>query len=73
MSDYRYQIVDHNGIRSLHVMIDAEPIAECHIPLDHIQEATGKSYAQMIIESAAKLFEISPLTGDVIRSVEDKE
>lgn len=57
MSDYRFQIVEHNGIPCLHVMIDAEPIAETHIPLDDIQEAMGKSYAQMVIESTKRLLE----------------
>lgn len=57
MSDYRFQIVEHNDIPCLHVMIDAEPIAETYIPLDDIQEAMGKSYAQMIIESTKRLLE----------------
>lgn len=42
MSDYRYQIVDHNGIASLHVMIDQDMtdlvngIASTYIPIDDI-------------------------------------
>lgn len=57
MSDYRYQIVTHNGIECLHVMIDVEPVAETHIPLDDIQEAMAKTYTQMVIESTKRLFE----------------
>jgi hypothetical protein len=39
MSDYRFQIVKHNEIDCLHVMIDAEEIAHTYIPIDDIQEA----------------------------------
>ncbi len=84
MSDYRFQITKHNGMECLHVMIDAEPIAETHIPLDDIQVAMGKSYAQMVIESTAKLFEdasqgttsseqVSVIDYDIVRRLEALE
>lgn len=41
MSDYRFQIVDHNGLESLHVMIDGED-GETHIPIDDIQVAISR-------------------------------
>lgn len=51
MSDYRYQVVDHNGIQCLHVMIEAydhsapvgtveDGIAHCYIPVDDIAQSS---------------------------------
>lgn len=45
MSDYRYQIVNHKDIPSLHVMIEVtedtydRDIQETHIPIDDIQRS----------------------------------
>ena len=39
MSDYRFSLVKYNGIDCVHVLIDAEPLAETHIPLDDILDA----------------------------------
>lgn len=40
MSDYRYQMVEHNGIACLHVMIDGaeqfDGFVQTYIPLDDI-------------------------------------
>lgn len=55
MSDYRFQIVEHNDIMCLHVMIDAEPIAECHIPLEDIQTAKDREIVETIRELKAIL------------------
>jgi hypothetical protein len=38
MSDYRFCIVKHNEIDCLHVMIDAEEIAQTYIPIEDIQK-----------------------------------
>lgn len=77
MSDYRFQVVEHNAIPCLHVMIDGaeqfDGFVQTYIPLDDIQKAIAKSYTQMIIESFARFFEISPLTGQVIQSVQEEE
>ncbi len=49
MSDYRFQVVEHNGIPCLHVMIDhaeqdsnGEEIIHTYIPIDDIQEAISR-------------------------------
>jgi hypothetical protein len=43
VSDYRYQLVKHNGIDCLHVMTEIEPvndgITHAYIPLDDILES----------------------------------
>ena len=49
MSDYRFQIVEHNGIPCLHVMIEVtddnydDDVQQSYIPLDDI-EAAGERY-----------------------------
>jgi len=51
LSDYRYQIVDHNGILSLRVLIEEDAseednlIHKTHIPIDDI-EASIKRYRE---------------------------
>ena len=67
MSDYRFQVVEHNGILCLHVLIDhaeldknGEEIIHTHIPLDDIQAAIAKSYTQMIIENFHNFFRVTP-------------
>ena len=48
MSDYRYQIVEHNGIECLHVMSEAhkerDGIAHTYIPLDSIKDSIREYY-----------------------------
>lgn len=45
MSDYRYQIVEHNGIECLHVMIETQDeIAHTYIPLDSIEDSIREYY-----------------------------
>ena len=54
MSDYRFQLIEHNGIPCLHVMIDAEPMAETHIPLYDIQAALHRP-VQELLEQALSI------------------
>src|SRR5260221_5628359 len=49
MSDYRYQVVEHNGIVCLHVMIDGaeqfDGFVQTYIPLDEIvRDAAWQGY-----------------------------
>ncbi len=39
MTDYRFDITEHNGINCLYVMIDGDEIIDTHIPLGDIQKA----------------------------------
>lgn len=46
MSDYRFQVVEHNGIACLSVRIESIGPTEVYIPLDEIvREASWKGYA----------------------------
>lgn len=56
MSDYRYSIIDHHGILCLHVMIDAEPIAETHIPLSDIFESFAERMVKEQPDSESPMF-----------------
>jgi hypothetical protein len=80
MSDYRFQVVEHNGIPCLHVMIDhveidenGEEIIHTHIPLDDILEAAVAQGSLHFLSHDTTAFEISPLTGQVIRQIPDEE
>lgn len=59
MSDYRFQVVSHNGIDCLHVMTEAQDdIAHAYIPLDMIQrsamEYAQKKHVEIELSPAAK-------------------
>jgi|SRR5258708_1174449 len=53
MSDGRFQVVEHNGIPCLRVMIDTDderPIARTHIPLDDIEAAVAHKFGQELAQ-----------------------
>ncbi len=57
MSDGRFQVVEHNGIPCLRVMIDTDdemPIAQTHIPLDDIEAAVAHRYAHKFVQELAQ-------------------
>jgi len=57
MSDGRFQVVEHNGIPCLRVMIDTDdemPIAQTHIPLDDIEAAVARRYAHKFVQELAQ-------------------
>ena len=71
MSDYRFQIVEHNDIPCLHVIFDEqvidadgfEKIIQTYIPLDDIQEAMEQYTKQMIdeaVEATGAQYEVEP-------------
>ncbi len=54
MSDYRFQIVKHNDITCLHVMVEIDPvndgIAHAYIPLDDVQEVIHHAAEEALVE-----------------------
>jgi len=80
MSDYRFQVVEHNGIPCLHVIFDDEvidadgfeKIIQTYIPIDDIQAAIGHNQAQELAQKILDLIERTeqktaqepPLVGD---------
>jgi hypothetical protein len=73
MSDYRFEIVDHHGIRSLHVMIDSEPMAETYIPIEDISKAIIMREINERPRVQVTQYETSPLTGQVIHKILDED
>lgn len=56
MADYRYSIVQHNGIASLYIIVEdhgihKDNLAETHIPLDDIMNAANVHYQQRMDET----------------------
>ena len=69
MSDYRFEIVYHHSIRSLHVMIDSEPMAETHIPIADIYRRDISECHRVQMTQ----YETSHLTGQVIHKISDED
>jgi hypothetical protein len=63
MSDYRYNIVKHNGVDYLHVMIDCacDTITQTNIPLDNIQGSVTRAVNQELAQSVIAIAEKSLL------------